>query len=199
MIDLKNIIKNAESANKEFHDGYPPVENWNPKHCGEIGLEIKSDGTWYYMDSPIGRKRLVNLFARILRKEKDGSYVLVTPVEKISIKVEDVPFIAIDVDIMGSGKNKTLKFTTNTGDTVIASKDYPLRVEIDKNTKEPSPYILVRSNLEAKISRSVFYDLVNIGDNYENYFGIWSAGHFFSIVKSSELKSWLCLQTIKIW
>ena len=86
MVDLKNIIKNAESANKEFHDGYPPVENWNPEHCGEIGLEIKSDGTWYYMDSPIGRKRLVNLFARILRKEKDGSYVLVTPVEKISIK-----------------------------------------------------------------------------------------------------------------
>ena len=89
MIDLKNIIKSAEIANKEFHDGYPPVEKWNPDHCGEIGLEIKRDGTWFYMGSPIGRKRLVNLFARILRKEKDGSYVLVTPVEKIIIKVED--------------------------------------------------------------------------------------------------------------
>ncbi len=188
MVDLKNIIKNAESANKEFHNGYPPVEKWNPKHCGEIGLEIKSDGTWYYMDSPIGRKRLVNLFARILRKEKDGSYVLVTPVEKIAIKVEDVPFIAVDVDVKGSAKNKILKFTTNTGDTVIASKDYPLRVEIDKNTKEPSPYILVRSNLEAKISRSVFYDLVNIGDNYDKHFGIWSGGYFFPFMKSSELK-----------
>ena len=198
MVDLKNIIKNAESANKEFHDGYPPVENWNPEHCGEIGLEIKSDGTWYYMDSPIGRKRLVNLFARILRKEKDGSYVLVTPVEKILIKVEDVPFIAIDVDMKGSGKNKILKFITNTGDTVIASKDFPIRVEIDDKTKEPSPYILVRSNLEAKISRSVFYDLVNSGEDYENYFGIWSGGHFFPFTKSSELKFWLWLLIIEI-
>ena len=85
-------------------------------------------------------------------------------------------------------KNKILKFTTNTGDTVIASKDYPIRVEIDKKTKEPSPYILVRSNLEAKISRSVFYDLVNIGDDHKDYFGIWSGGYFFPFMKSSELK-----------
>jgi len=188
MVDLKNIIKIAETANKEFHDGYPPVEKWNPENCGEIGLEIKSDGTWHYMNSPIGRKKLVNLFARILRKEKDGSYVLVTPAEKIVIKVEDVPFIAIDVSVEGLDKNKILKFTTNTGDTVVASKDYPIRVEIDKKTKEPSPYILVRSNLEAKISRSVFYELVNIGDDYKDYFGIWSGGYFFPFMKSSELK-----------
>ena len=187
MVDLKNIIKSAETANKEFHDGYPPVEKWNPEHCGEIGLEIKSDGTWYYMDSPIGRKRLVNLFARILRKEKDGSYVLVTPVEKIVIKVEDVPFVAIDVSVEGLNKNKILKFTTNTGDTVIASKDYPIRVEIDKKTKEPSPYILVRSNLEAKISRSVFYELIEIAEHFNDKFGVWSGGTFFPFSNSKDV------------
>ena len=188
MIDLKNIIKSAEIANKEFHDGYPPVEKWNPDHCGEIGLEIKRDGTWFYMGSPIGRKRLVNLFARILRKEKDGSYVLVTPVEKIIIKVEDAPFIAVDVEAKGLDEDRVLTFKTNTGDKVTASKDYPIRVEINNKTLEPSPYVLVRGQLEAKISRSVFYELVNIGDNYNDSFGIWSAGCFFPFMKSSELK-----------
>lgn len=187
MVDLKNIIKSAESANEESHGGYPPVEKWNPDHCGDIGLEIKSDGSWHYMNSPIGRKKIVNLFARILRKEADGSYVLVTPVEKIIIKVDDVPFIAVDVNIAGSGRDAMLSFSTNTGDTVVASEKYPIRVIIDPKTEEPSPYVLVRSKLEAKISRSVFYDLVNLGEEFNGYFGIWSGGCFFPFMKASEL------------
>jgi hypothetical protein len=141
------------------------------------------------MNSPIGRKKIVNLFARILRKEEDGSYVLVTPVEKIIIKVHDVPFIATSVDISGNNKDTILKFSTNTGDNVTASKDYPIRVVIDAKTKEPSPYILVRSNLEAKISRSVFYELVNLGSEESDNFGVWSGGCFFPFMKVSELKN----------
>jgi hypothetical protein len=188
MVDLKNIIKSAQTANEESHDGYPPVEKWNPDHCGDIGLEIKSDVSWHYMNSPIGRKKIVNLFARILRKEKDGSYVLVTPVEKIIIKVHDVPFIATSVEVSGNEKDTMLKFTTNTGDTVIASKDYPIRIVINSKTKEPAPYILVRSNLEAKISRSVFYELVNLGCEEKDDFGVWSGGNFFPFMKVSDLK-----------
>ena len=189
MIDLKNIIKSAQTANEESHDGYPPVEKWNPDHCGDIGLEIKSDGSWHYMNSPIGRKKIVNLFARILRKEKDGSYVLVTPAEKIIIKVHDVPFIATNVEVSGTKDNTMMKFTTNTGDTVIASKDYPIRVAINSKTKEPAPYVLVRSNFEAKISRSVFYELVNLGCEESDDFGVWSGGCFFPFMKASELKN----------
>jgi hypothetical protein len=188
MVDLKNIIKSAQTANEESHDGYPPVEKWNPDHCGDIGLEIKSDGSWHYMNSPIGRKKIVNLFARILRKEKDGSYVLVTPVEKIIIKVHDVPFIATSVEVSGNEKDTMLKFTTNTDDTVIGSKDYPIRIVINSKTKEPAPYILVRSNLEAKISRSVFYELVNLGCEEKDDFGVWSGGNFFPFMKVSDLK-----------
>jgi hypothetical protein len=140
------------------------------------------------MNSPIGRKKIVNLFARILRKEKDGSYVLVTPVEKIIIKVHDAPFIATSVEVSGNEKDTMLKFTTNTGDTVIASKDYPIRIVINSKTKEPAPYILVRSNLEAKISRSVFYELVNLGCEEKDDFGVWSGGNFFPFMKVSDLK-----------
>ena len=118
MINLKNIIKSAEIANKEFHDGYPPVEKWNPDHCGEIGLEIKRDGTWFYMGSPIGRKRLVNLFARILRKEKDGSYVLVTPVEKIIIKVTKA------AEVLNTGITDYEKFASRKYDGEQSNNQY---------------------------------------------------------------------------
>ena len=187
MIDLSKVLKEAEAVNSESHDGYPPVEKWNPDHCGDIGLEITSDGTWFYMNSPIGRERIVNLFSRILRKEDDGSYVLVTPVEKISIDVEDVPFIATYVDIMDKGKSCNLKFHTNVGDTVIACEEYPIRVEIDRKTKEPRPYVLIRSDLEAKIYRSVFYELVDIAEDHNGKFGVWSGGCFFPFMDSKEL------------
>ena len=122
MVDLSKVIKQATELNEKSTDGYPPVEKWNPEHCGDIGLEIKSDGSWFYMGTPIGRKRIVKLFSRILRKEKDGSYVLVTPVEKISITVEDAPFIANYVQISGENDERNLKFFTNVEDSILLLK-----------------------------------------------------------------------------
>ena len=187
MTDLSKIIKFATEINEKSTDGFPPVEEWNPEYCGDIGMEIKSDGTWYYMGTPIARQKIVKLFSRILRREKDNSFVLVTPVEKVLIKVADAPFIATFVEIIGEGKNLNLKFDTNVDDTIVASKDYPIRVSIDKNTNEPSPYVLIRKNLEAKISRSVFYELVNIAEHYNNKFGVWSDGSFFAFSDSKEV------------
>ena len=135
MVDLSKVIKQASELNEKSIDGYPPVEKWNPEHCGDIGLEIKSDGTWFYMGTPIGRKRIVKLFSRILRKEEDGSYVLVTPVEKISIEVEDAPFIANSLEISGKNKECNLKFFTNVDDSIIASKSFPIRVEINPDPR----------------------------------------------------------------
>jgi hypothetical protein len=150
-------------------------------------MEIKRDGTWYYMGTPIGRKRIVKLFSRILRKEDDNTYVLVTPVEKVLIKVEDAPFIATYVEVLGKGKELNLKFNTNVDDTIVASKDYPIRVDINKKTKEPAPYVLIRRNLEAKISRSVFYELIELAEHFEDKFGIWSGGSFFPFSDSKEV------------
>ena len=187
MTDLSKIIKFATEINEKSTGGFPPVEEWNPEYCGDIGMEIKSDGTWYYMGTPIARQKIVKLFSRILRREKDNSFVLVTPVEKVLVKVADAPFIASYVQIIGEGKNLNLKFDTNVGDTIVASKDYPIRVNIDKKTNQPSPYVLIRKNLEAKISRSVFYELVDIAEHHKNKFGVWSGGSFFPFSDSKEV------------
>ena len=187
MTDLSKIIKFATEINEKSTGGFPPVDEWNPEYCGDIGMEIKSDGTWHYMGTPIARQKIVKLFSRILRKEKDNSFVLVTPVEKVLVKVADAPFIATFVEIIGEGKNLNLKFDTNVDDTIVASKDYPIRVSIDENTNEPSPYVLIRKNLEAKISRSVFYELVNIAEHHNDKFGVWSGGSFFAFSDSKEV------------
>jgi hypothetical protein len=153
-IKLEDIIKQVEGQR------YPPVEKWNPDFCGDIDMQIKRDGSWYYMGTPIGRERMVRLFSTVLRKDEDGKTYLVTPVEKIGIEVEDAHFIATSVEVVGEGADKAFKFTTNVGDEVIADADHPIRVEVDKGTGEPRPYILVRGRLEALIARSVFYELV---------------------------------------
>ncbi|WP_020400002.1 DUF1285 domain-containing protein [Kordiimonas gwangyangensis] len=153
-IKLEDIIKQVEGQR------YPPVEKWNPDFCGDIDMQIKRDGTWFYMGTPIGRKRMVRLFSTVLRKDEDGKTYLVTPVEKVGIEVEDAHFVATSVEAVGEGTDKAFKFTTNVGDEVIADADHPIRVEVDEATGEPRPYILVRGRLEALIARSVFYELV---------------------------------------
>jgi hypothetical protein len=153
-IKLEDIIKQVEGQR------YPPVEKWNPAFCGDIDMQIKRDGSWYYMGTPIGRERMVRLFSTVLRKDADGKTYLVTPVEKIGIEVEDAHFIATHVEVVGEGTDKAFKFTTNVGDAVIADSEHPIRVEVDEGTGEPRPYILVRGRLEALIARSVFYELV---------------------------------------
>ena len=163
----------------------PPVHKWEPESCGEIDIRIARDGAWFYNGTPIGRKEMVKLFSTVLRHEADDKYYLVTPVEKLEIRVDDAPFVAVEVVREGKAAGQTLSFRTNVGDWVIAGQDNPIRVETDKQTKEPSPYILVRDRLEALINRPVFYELVELGEKQGNSgketLGVWSQGAFFEI------------------
>ena len=149
--------------------------------CGEIDIRIDKTGQWFHEGSPIGRKELVKLFASVLKKDATGDYWLQTPVEKGRIQVEDAPFIAVIMDVQGSGEAQVLRFETNVGDTMSAGPDNPIRVVIDPQTQEPSPYVTVRDNLEAKIARPVFYDLVALGLEHGGAFGVWSNGVFFPL------------------
>lgn len=159
--------------------GLPPVEKWRPTHCGDIDIRIARDGTWFHEGTPVGRRELVRLFSTILRKDGDD-YVLVTPAEKMRIKVEDAPFLAVLLDVEGTGRNQKFIFTTNVGDETVAGKENPIRVEIDPKTREPSPYVHVRRGLEAKISRPVYYQLAELAVPGEGEYGgklvLWSDG-----------------------
>jgi hypothetical protein len=153
-----------------------------PIDCGDLEMRIARDGTWFYRGSPIARLPLVKLFASVLRREADGHYWLVTPAERGKIEVEDVPFLAVALTAEGQGREQQLIFRTNLDDIVTAGADNPLRVETSANG-EPAPYILVRDDLEARIARPVFYELVELGreERVENttQFGVWSSGMFF--------------------
>ncbi|WP_321393013.1 DUF1285 domain-containing protein [Emcibacter sp.] len=159
--------------------GLPPVHKWNPDFCGDIDMEIRRDGSWFYMGTPIARPAMVKLFSTILRHDEDGKYYLVTPVEKVGIRVEDRPFVAVELQREGEGEQQILHFRTNLDDYVTADADHPLRVEMDAETGEPSPYILVRDRLEALISRPVYYELAELVVEQDGRYGVWSAGEFF--------------------
>lgn len=176
----------AASAQAAKGRGLPPLEKWNPPFCGDLDMQIKRDGTWFYQGTPIGRPELVKLFSTILWREGD-KYFLVTPVEKVGITVEDAPFVAVDFDAVGSGEDQQLRFTTNLEDVAIAGPSLPIRVVRDPETGEPSPYVLIRRNLEALIDRKSFYRLVDLGVHHEGWFGVWSGGQFFQIIPSDEL------------
>ena len=176
----------AAAAGQVARKGPPPVHLWNPDYCGDLDIEIRRDGLWFYLGTPIGREPLVRLFASILKLE-DGRYYLVTPVEKVGIRVQDVPFIAVDAEAGGEGESQVLTFTTNVGDEVMAGSENPIRVERDPVTGEPSPYVHVRRGLEARIDRKTFYRLVDLGVHRDGWFGIWSGGQFFPIIPSAEL------------
>jgi hypothetical protein len=152
--------------------------------CGEFDIRIARDGTWFYQGSPIQRLPLVKLFASVLCRDESGDYLLVTPVERGRIVVEDVPFIAVALDAEGAGRTQTLSFTTNLDEIVPAGPDHPLRVETAPDG-EPSPYILVRPGLEARLARPVFYELVDLAAEEEidgdTQFGVWSGGMFFCL------------------
>lgn len=158
----------------------PPVEKWNPPHCGSIPMRIARDGTWHYMGTPIGRPRMVRLFSTVLRRDP-GEFVLVTPVERVAIEVEDAPFIAVTVDVAGEGDSQTLTFTTNVGDQVTADADHPIRVSENPETEEPSPYVLVRGGLEARIARAAFYEMADLAVERDGRLGVFSGGAFFPL------------------
>lgn len=153
--------------------------------CGDIDMQIARDGTWFYHGSPIGRKQMVKLFSTVLRRDDAGDFWLETPIEKCRIQVEDAPFLAVEMMVEGSGTDQQLQFRTNLDEFVEAGPGFPIRVEIDSETGEPSPYIAMRDGLEALIVRSVFYDLVELGVEEqvdgEAILGVWSGGKFFTL------------------
>lgn len=159
--------------------GPPPVDKWNPPHCGDIGMEILADGSWKHAGTRITREPLVRLFASILRRDEDGETYLVTPVEKIIVRVEDAPFVAVRADRVGEGREQTIVFTTNVGDMVKCGPAHPLRVAMRDD--EPRPYVLVRGRLEARILRAPFYELVEWSEARDRKLGVWSAGVWFEL------------------
>lgn len=169
----------------KFAGPLPPVHLWNPEKTTDIRMEIRADGSWWHEDGRITRERMVKLFSRILRKDEDGVTYLVTPYEKVIVHVEDAPFLAVRVDRTGApGPDQYLTFTTNLDYETIAGPDAPLRVETDAATGEPAPYVLVRGRLEAKLTRPVFYELVDIAvpaPDGTDRLGVWSRGVFFPL------------------
>lgn len=166
----------AAAAGEARRKGPPPVHLWNPAHCGTIDIRIRRDGTWFHEGTPIGREALVRLFASVLRLDPDGFH-LVTPVEKLKIEVEDAPFRAVRVDRVGDA----LRFLTDVGDEVEAGPEHRLRVETDPVTGEPAPYLHVRRGLEARLSRPVFYELVEAAETRGGETGIESHGAWFPL------------------
>jgi hypothetical protein len=169
--------------------GLPPVDKWNPPFCGDIDMRIAADGTWYYQKTPIGRPALVKLFASVLKKEGDR-YFLVTPVEKVGIVVEDVPFLAVELSVAREPA-QALTFRTNVDDTITAGSGHALRFETEASGGL-RPYLHVRRDLWAKVTRALFYDLVEIGEERDldgrRMFGIASAGEFFPMAEASALR-----------
>lgn len=185
--DAEGLAASVRAASRK---GPPPVHLWNPPFCGDLDMRIARDGTWYYLGTPIGRLPLVRLFSSILRLE-GGKYYLVTPVEKVGIRVDDAPLLAVDFEVTGTGRDQAIRFYTKTEDEVVADAENPLRVVRDPETGEPSPYVHVRRGLEALIDRKSFYRLVELGVTERldgtDWFGLWSSGQFFPVIPAADL------------
>lgn len=185
---LSALISRATRAGK----GLPPVERWNPPFCGDLDMEIRRDGTWFYLGTPIGRMPLVQLFSTVLRKDADGKTYLVTPVERVGIRVVDAPFVAVEMDVSGAGDERVITFRTNVGDVVEAGPDHPLRFVDEEETGGLKPYLLVRGRLEALVARPVMYELVEHGEEIEidgrMMFAVHSKGRLFPIMPADKLK-----------
>lgn len=186
---LAALIKRA--AAETGGRGLPPVERWNPPFCGDIDMEIRADGTWFYLGTPIGRAPLVRLFSTVLRKDEDGRTYLVTPVEKVGIRIVDAPFLAVEMDAGGEGEAQVLTFRTNVGDVAAAGPEHPLRFVVEGENSELKPYLLVRGRLEALVSRAVMYELVALGETVAidgvDMFAVRSGGMVFPIMPAAEL------------
>ncbi len=171
--------------------GLPPVERWNPPFCGDLDMRIAADGTWFYLRTPIGRPALVKLFASVLKRE-GYMYFLVTPVEKCGIRVDDAPFLAVELKTQGTGAARVLHFRTNVDEWVACGPDNPLRFEPEAATGGLKPYVHVRRDLWAKVTRPLFFDLVELGEEREvegrAMFGIASMGAFFPMAPAEQVR-----------
>ncbi len=164
--------------------GPAPVERWNPPYCGDIGLAILRDGTWTYQKSPIGRKPLVALFARVLRKDEDGRTYLVTPAEKVDVTVADAHFMAVEMEVRGAGQAQALLFRTNVDDIVTCDREHPLRFVTEAGSGGLKPYLRVRGRLDALVTRALYQDLVALAVDdpaVQDRLGVWSGGCFFPL------------------
>lgn len=180
MNDLSPHPGLAALAASISNEKLPPVHLWNPPHCGDSEMRIAADGSWYHQGGLIRRPEMVRLFASILRREADGGYVLVTPVEKLDILVDDAPFFVTVAESEGEGKGRRIGFRLSTGDAVIAGPEHPLRVV--RGETGPRPYVQVRNGLEALVSRAAYYQLVEWALADENDPpGVWSDGRFFAL------------------
>src|SRR6202035_2414899 len=184
--DLATIVR--ETAGTK---GLPPIHLWDPPYCGEIDMRIASDGTWFYLKTPIGRPALVKLFASVLKREGD-KYFLVTPVEKCGIVVEDAPFLAVELDVATQAGGRVLHFRTNVDDWVACGPQHALRFEPEPQTGGLKPYLHVRRDLWAKVTRALFFDLVEIGEEREvdgkAMFGVTSMGAFFAMAPADQVR-----------
>jgi hypothetical protein len=181
----------AGAARRAGGKGPPPVHLWNPPYCGDIDMRIAADGTWFYQKTPIGRAALVKLFASVLKREGDKHF-LVTPVEKCGIAVDDAPFLAVELEVEDAGAGRQLHFRTNVDDWVACGPGHALRFEPETATGGLKPYLHVRRDLWAKVTRALFYDLVELGEEREiagaRMFGVASAGEFFAMAPADSLR-----------
>ena len=178
------------AANLGKRRGLPPVHRWNPPFCGDLDIRITADGSWHYQGTPIGRPAMVRLFASVLKREGDR-YFLVTPVEKVGIKVDDAPFLAVAMEAISEASGRTLVFRTNVDDVVTCGAGHALRFEPETGTGGIKPYLHVRRDLWALVTRSLFLDLVALGEVREHEgrrsFGVASAGEFFPMAPAEAV------------
>jgi hypothetical protein len=171
--------------------GLPPVHLWNPPFCGDLDMRIAGDGTWFYMGTPIGRPALVRLFSTILKRE-NGRHFLVTPVEKVGIRVDDAPFMAVEMRIENDARGRLLRFRTNVDDWVTCEPGHGLRFERAADGGL-TPYLHVRADLWAKVTRALYYDLVDMGEERmidgEEMFGVESGGEFFAMADAEQVRN----------
>jgi hypothetical protein len=188
---LAALIGRAAEQTGDVSRGLPPVERWNPPFCGDLDMEIRADGSWFYLGTPIARPALVRLFSTVLRKDEDGKTYLVTPVEKLGIRVEDAHFLAVEMTLSERNGEPLLTFRTNLGDVVEVDGDHPMRFTIDERTAALRPYVQVRGRLEALLTRAVTYELVEYGEVIDvdgaPMFSLRSGGCVFPIMPAADL------------
>ncbi|QND47794.1 DUF1285 domain-containing protein [Rhizobium lusitanum] len=188
---LAALISRAAGDNGGRKKGLPPVERWNPPFCGDIDMEIRADGTWFYMGTPIGRAPLVRLFSTVLRKDADEKTYLVTPAERVGIRVVDAHFVAVEMSVTERDGKRLLTFRTNVGDVVEAGREHPIRFVISGDNDELKPYLHVRGRLEALVTRAVMYDLVELGETVviagREIFCVRSGTSVFPVMPVAEL------------
>ena len=191
--ESNNIGRLAALLNDVRDREPPPVERWDPPYCGDIGLKICADGTWVYRDSPIRREGLIKLFASVLSKDVDGRTYLVTPAEKVDVEVEDAPFLAVEMEVHGSGTGQELIFRTNVDDIVRCGPEHPLRFSVQERGGGLKPYLHVRGRLEALVTRALCYDLValtvEVKRGGQPVLGLWSGGTFITLHADGHVES----------